>query len=125
MRAASPVGVNSRSSFLDDELDRQAPNAQSEVAPRDPCNAPKECCKLYHERRNAEFREVLEQTLERMQADLKTLVQHYGEDMKRAVNPPGTQQQQQRSGDGDPNRDAFLERLDARVTRLEQVLRSL
>ncbi|KAL6364956.1 hypothetical protein LRP88_00931 [Fusarium phalaenopsidis] len=62
-RAASPVGFDSRSSFLDDELDRQAPNAQPELAPEDhqrPYDAPKECCKLYHERRNAEFREALE-----------------------------------------------------------------
>ncbi|KAM6524908.1 hypothetical protein FALCPG4_010483 [Fusarium falciforme] len=129
-RAVSPVGFDSRSSFLDDELDRQAPNAQSEVAPEDhqrPYGTPKECCKLYHERRNAESIGVLEQTLQQMQADLKTLVQRYGEDMKRAVNPPGARQQQQqrRIGDGDFDRDVFLERLDARVTRLEEVIRSL
>ncbi|UPL04378.1 hypothetical protein LCI18_015312 [Fusarium solani-melongenae] len=126
--ATSPVGFDSRSSFLDDELDRQVPNAQPEVAPEDhqrPYDTPKECCKLYHERRNAGFREVLEQTLQRMQGDLKTLVQRYNEDMKRAVNPLGARQQQRRSGDGDLDRDAFLERLDARVTRLEEVLRSL
>ncbi|KAM6515255.1 hypothetical protein FSOLCH5_009490 [Fusarium solani] len=128
-RAASPVGFDSRSSFLDDEFDRKAPNAQPEVAPEDhqrPYDAPKECCKLYHERRNAESIEALEQTLQRMQADLKTLVQRYSEDMKTAVNPPGAQQQRQRrSGDGDLDRDAFLESLDTRVTRLEEVLRSL
>ncbi|KAI8668246.1 hypothetical protein NCS55_00849400 [Fusarium keratoplasticum] len=126
-RAASPVGFDSRSSFLDDELDRKAPNAQPEVAPEDhqhPYDTPEECCKLYHERRNAEFREVLEQTLQRMQADLKTLVQRYSEDIKRAVNPPKARQQQ-RSGDGDLDRDAFLESLATRVTRLEEVIRSL
>ncbi|EEU39124.1 uncharacterized protein NECHADRAFT_81803 [Fusarium vanettenii 77-13-4] len=129
-RAASPVGFGSRSSFLDDELDRQVPNVQPGVAHEGhhrSYDAPKECCKLYHERRNAEFREVLEQTLQRMQADLKTLVQRYSEDMKREVNPLGARQQQQhrRNGDGDLGRDAFLESLDARVTRLEEVLRSL
>ncbi|KAL2682640.1 hypothetical protein Neosp_007093 [[Neocosmospora] mangrovei] len=127
-RAASPVGFDSRSSFLDDELDYQVPNTQLKVAPEEHqgCyDTPKACCKLYHERRNAEFREVLEQTLQRMQADLKTLVQRYGEDMKRVVNPPGARHQQRRSGDGDPDRDAFLQSLDTRVTRLEEVLRSL
>ena len=127
-RAASPVGFDSRSSFLDDEPDRHVPNVQPGVAHEGhhrSYDAPKECCKLYHERRNAEFREVLEQTLQRMQADFKTLVQRYSEDMKRVVNAPGVRQQQRRSGDGDPDRDAFLQSLDARITRLEEVLCSL
>ncbi|KAJ4315248.1 hypothetical protein N0V84_008463 [Fusarium piperis] len=117
-RAASPVGFDSRSSFLDDEPDRQVPNAEPEVAP------PRECCKLYNERCNAEFIEALEQRLERVQVDLKALVQRYHSDMKRVVNPPKAQQQQQqrRSGDDDLNRDELLEHLDTRVTRLEEFL---
>ncbi|KAI8717821.1 hypothetical protein NCS52_00859100 [Fusarium sp. LHS14.1] len=141
-RAASPIGFDSRSSFLDDELGCQVPNAQPGVSHEGyhrPYDAPKACCKLYHEQRNAEFREALEQRLQRMQADLETLfqrmqadferlVQRYSEDMTRAVNPPGARQQQQqqrRNGDGDLDRDAFLKSLDTRVTRLEEVLRSL
>ncbi|RSL72263.1 hypothetical protein CEP54_000808 [Fusarium duplospermum] len=117
-RAPSPVGFDSRSSFLDDE---------PEAAPEDhqrSYDSPKECCKLYHERRKAEFTEVLDQTLQRMQADLKTLVQRHGEEMKRAANSPNAQQQQQRrSGDDNFDRDALLERLDTRITRIEELLR--
>lgn len=73
--------------------------------------------------------EALEQTLERVQGDLKALVRNYRQDTKRAVNSPGArhqhQQQQRRSGDSDFSRDAFLERLDTRVTRLEEALHLL
>ncbi|RTE69763.1 hypothetical protein BHE90_015852 [Fusarium euwallaceae] len=119
LRAPSPVGFDSRSSFLDDETDAR-PEAASQDHQRS-CNSPRECCKLYHEQRKAEFTEALDQTFQQMQADLKTLVQRHGEDMKRVVNPPSARQKQQQNGDFD--RDALLERLDTRVTRLEELLR--